>query len=160
VPGKTETSITIRCAAVRAGAILPQRATPGSSGFDLHACLEEPRRLSPGEWALIPTGLVLEIPEGHEGVVRARSGLALRHGLGLLNGPGTIDSDYRGEVGVLLMNWGRESVEIRDGDRIAQLVIQALPDVALRWAEVRMETARGSGGFGHSGVGPLGKEDA
>ena len=90
------------------GAMLPARATAGASGFDLHACLEASLSIQPGRWVLVPTGLVMAIPEGYEGSVRARSGLALRHGIGVLNGPGTIDSDYRGEVGVLLINWGRE----------------------------------------------------
>ena len=147
--------LKVGCVRARPGAVLPRQATAGSSGFDLHACLESPITLAPGRWQLIPTGLVLEIPAGFEGTVRARSGLALRHGLGLLNGPGTIDSDYRGEVGVLLMNWGGEPVEIRPGDRIAQLVFQRVPRMTLQWTAAASETARGEGGFGHTGVEPL-----
>src|SRR5436190_10374025 len=102
---------------------LPSPASPGSSGFDLRAALPEPAMLGPGERLLVPTGLVLEIPAGWEGQVRPRSGLALRHGISLLNAPGTIDSDYRGEVGVILANLGQEPVTIARGDRIAQLVL-------------------------------------
>jgi dUTP pyrophosphatase len=142
---------TIKCTAVRPSASLPRRMTPGASGFDLMASLDAPVRLSPGSWALIPTGLVMEIPFGCEGAVRARSGLAFRHGIGVLNGPGTIDSDYRGEVGVLLMNWGREDFEVRGGDRIAQIVFQTVPSVAVSWATVDGSTQRGAGGFGHTG---------
>ncbi len=144
----------IVCSPVRPGAILPDRMTAGSSGFDLHACLEEPLRLEPGRWALVPTGLIMAIPPGMEGTVRARSGLALRHGLGLLNGPGTIDSDYRGEVGVLLMNWGPKAVDIQPGDRVAQIVFQTVPPVEVLWAEVDPDTGRGAGGFGHTGNEP------
>ena len=152
MPQEERIGLVVGCVRTRPGAELPRRATAGSSGFDLHACLDQPVTLEPGRWALIPTGLVLEIPPGFEGAVRARSGLALRHGLGLLNGPGTIDSDYRGEVGVLLMNWGTEAVRIQSGDRVAQLVIQPVPSVELQWTASASETTRGSGGFGHTGV--------
>jgi dUTP pyrophosphatase len=149
-------TLTIGCEAVRPGAILPARATEGASGFDLHACLEEPMTLEAGRWALVPTGLLLAIPPGHEGMVRARSGLALRHGIGILNGPGTIDSDYRGEVGVLLMNWGPEPYQLRPGDRIAQIVFARVPAARVEWCRVDTGTARGAGGFGHTGTAPLG----
>jgi dUTP pyrophosphatase len=141
----------IACQAVRGGACLPDRMTPGASGFDLHACLEEPLLCEPGRWVLIPTGLVMEIPPGTEGTIRARSGLALRHGLGILNAPGTIDSDYRGEVKVILMNWGPEPVEIQPNDRIAQIVFGLVPPVRVIWSEVNPATPRGAGGFGHTG---------
>jgi len=133
---------------------LPKVATPGSSGADLHAAIAEPLTLAPGVRALVPTGFALEIPRGFEAQVRPRSGLALRHGIVLPNSPGTIDSDFRGEVCVLLMNLGDEDFVVRRGDRIAQLVLcsVSLP----HFEEVRTElelgaTARGAGGFGHSG---------
>jgi dUTP pyrophosphatase len=151
-------SLRVACVRVRDGAQLPTRATAAASGFDLHACLTEPTTLAPGRWLLIPTGVVMAIPEGYEGTVRPRSGLALRHGLGLLNSPGTIDSDYRGEVQVLLMNWGSQDVTIHPGDRIAQIVFQSLPETDLFWADAVPETDRGGGGFGHTGVAPLNQE--
>lgn len=142
----------IRCRACRPGAILPRRMTEGASGFDLAACLEQPHILRPGERAAIPTGLIMAIPRGMEGVVRPRSGLALRAGVTLLNAPGTIDSDYRGEVCVILVNLGSEPLTIAHGDRIAQLVIQELPPVEVAWGEVEDDTVRGAGGFGHTGL--------
>lgn len=105
---------------------------------------------------MVPTGIALAIPEGYEAQVRPRSGLAARHGVGLLNGPGTIDSDYRGEVRVILMNWGREQFSISHGDRIAQLVFARVEPVRLKWAEKLEETERGAGGFGHTGVNSTG----
>jgi dUTP pyrophosphatase len=123
----------------------------GASGFDLCACLDAAVVLPPGARSLIPTGLALEIPTGMEAQVRPRSGLAIRHGLGLVNAPGTIDSDYRGELRVIVINWGEESVTIRHGDRIAQLVFGRVEPVRLRWAPKLSATKRGSGGFGHTG---------
>ena len=127
---------------------LPSPASPGSSGCDLRAAVEADLVLPPGERALVPTGLKLEIPPGCEGQVRPRSGLALRHGVGVLNAPGTIDSDYRGEVGVILVNLGREPFVVRRGDRIAQLVFAHVE--AIEWEEVEAaeslaESARGAG---------------
>lgn len=145
--------VTVCCRAIKEGARLPRRMTSGSSGWDLHACLEGPLTLGTHEWAAVPTGLVLAIPAGLEGVVRPRSGLARRHGIGLLNSPGTIDSDYRGEVQVILMNWGPEPFELRHGDRIAQIVFQRVTPVAVRWGVVDDRTERGGGGFGHTGLG-------
>ena len=142
----------VRCQALRPGARLPVQMAPGAAGWDLHACLEEPVVLGPGERTVVPTGLVLAIPEGYEGSVRARSGLAFRHGIGVLNGPGTIDSDYRGEVGVLLVNLGREPFTVQDGDRVAQIVFQAVPAGRVEWGDVTADTDRGSGGFGHTGT--------
>jgi len=144
--------IRVGCRAVRPGASLPVRMTAGASGFDLHACLEAPLAIEPGSRVLVPTGLILEIPGGFEGVVRPRSGLALRHGIGLLNSPGTIDSDYRGEVGVILVNWGTGSFEVKPGDRIAQLVFQATVRAEVSWDEVDLATSRGAGGFGSTGL--------
>ncbi len=144
----------VQCRRLRAAAKLPERMTSGASGFDLHACVEAPITIEPGGRALVPTGLSVAIPPGFEGCVRARSGLALRHGVGLANGMGTIDSDYRGEVGVILVNWGEERFRVASGDRIAQLVIQQLPLVRMVWAEELTGTERGAGGFGHTGTAP------
>ena len=131
---------------------LPSAASPGSSGFDLRAALTEDLLIRPGERALVPTGLVLEIPPGCEGQVRPRSGLALRHGIGILNAPGTIDSDYRGEVAVILINLGEAPYAVRRGDRIAQLVFARVE--AVEWEETPDLAAsnRGAGGFGSTGV--------
>jgi dUTP pyrophosphatase len=130
----------------------------GASGFDLCACLDKPVVLQPGGRSLVPTGLALEIHPGMEAQVRPRSGLAVRQGVGLVNAPGTIDSDYRGEVCVILINWGEEPVTIRSGDRIAQLVFARVEPVRLRWTPQINDTARGVGGFGHTGVrAPRGK---
>jgi len=130
----------------------PERATTGASGFDLAACLDQPLVLEPGRIALVPTGLALAVPRGMEGQVRARSGLALRHGIAVLNGPGTIDSDYRGPLGVILANLGSETFRIKDGDRIAQIVFARVPVVELREEPELGETDRGEGGFGHTGI--------
>ncbi len=129
----------------------PTRASGGSSGYDLRAAVGEEVILAPGARALVPTGLFLEIPLGWEGQVRPRSGLALMHGIGVLNAPGTIDSDYRGEVGVILINLGTEPFAIRRGDRIAQLVFARVE--AIEWQEVESLdlSDRGAGGFGSTG---------
>ena len=130
---------------------LPTRETPGAAGYDLRAAVEADVALAPGARALIPTGLSIELPEGTEAQVRPRSGLALEFGIVLPNAPGTIDSDYRGEVKVILWNTGEKAFTIRRGDRIAQLVIS--PVVRAAWEEVTTleTTRRGSGGFGHTG---------
>ncbi|MCS7082543.1 MAG: dUTP diphosphatase [Bacteroidetes bacterium] len=130
---------------------LPEYATEGAAGLDLRAAIEEPIRLEPGQRALVPTGIALALPSGFEAQVRPRSGLALRHGVTVLNAPGTIDSDYRGEVQVILINLGQEPFTIQPGERIAQLVIARYARV--RWAVVSEleESARGAGGFGHTG---------
>jgi dUTP pyrophosphatase len=133
------------------GLAKPERATGGSAGFDLRAACDGPVSVAAGERAKIPTGLVLEITGGFEAQVRPRSGLAWKQGLTVVNAPGTIDSDYRGEVCVLLINLGREAVTIERGDRVAQLVVQALPQVRFEEAHSLDETERGAGGFGHSG---------
>ncbi len=137
------------------GLPLPASASPGSAGLDLRAAIAEGEEivLHPGARALIPTGLVLEIPPGWEGQVRPRSGLALRHGIGLLNSPGTIDSDYRGEVGVILINLGESPFPIRRGDRIAQLVFARIEPVEWEESETLAETGRGDAGFGSTGTG-------
>ena len=130
---------------------LPTQATAGSAGYDLHAALEFEARLRPGERALIPTGVSIAVPEGYEAQIRPRSGLALEHGIVLPNSPGTIDSDYRGELKVILCNTGEKAFTVRRGDRIAQLVIS--PVLRAEWEEVPSleATPRGAGGFGHSG---------
>ncbi|MBN1433634.1 dUTP diphosphatase [Candidatus Fermentibacterales bacterium] len=137
------------------GLPLPLRATPGSSGVDLHAAVGEHLDLEPGARASVPTGLRVCIPEGYEWQVRPRSGLALHHGLCVLNSPGTIDSDYRGEICVIVANLGSETVRISRGMRIAQAVLARVPC----WSYVVEEdglpgSERGEGGFGHSGTGP------
>jgi dUTP diphosphatase len=131
---------------------LPSRASPGSAGFDLRAATAEEVVLRPGERLLVPTGVVLEIPPGWEGQVRPRSGLALRHGVGVANAPGTIDSDYRGEVAVILVNLGESPFRLRRGDRIAQLVICRVETVEWEEAETLDESGRGGGGFGSTGM--------
>lgn len=130
---------------------LPSYATAGAAGMDLRCALAEEATLAPGERRLIPTGLALALPTGFEGQVRPRSGLANRHGLTVLNAPGTVDSDYRGEVCVLLVNLGEMPVTIARGDRIAQLVIAACIRGELHPVASLEETGRGGGGFGHTG---------
>lgn len=134
------------------GLPLPEQASPGSAGLDLRAAVAEDHVLSPGERMLVPTGLVLELPQGWEGQVRPRSGLAIRHGISLLNSPGTIDSDYRGEVMVVLANLGGEPFTIRRGDRIAQLLVASVSRVRVLEATEVSSTDRGSGGFGSTGT--------
>jgi dUTP pyrophosphatase len=131
---------------------LPHYMTEGSSGMDLFASLENDVTLQPGERRLIPTAISVAIPEGFEGQVRARSGLALRNGIGLVNAPGTIDADYRGEIGVLLINFGKEPVTLHHGDRIAQLVISRVFRAVWEEAEELPPSSRQAGGFGHTGI--------
>ena len=128
---------------------LPGYQTDGAAGLDLRA--DEACTLAPGERRLVPTGIAVELPPGHEGQVRPRSGLAARHGIGMVNAPGTIDHDYRGEVGVLLVNLGGEPFQVRRGDRIAQLVVAPVVRVEVRLVEALSETGRGDGGFGSTG---------
>ena len=131
---------------------IPKYATEGASGMDLCAYLDKPVVMRPMQRALIPTGLFLEIPAGYEGQIRARSGLAIKKGIGLINGVGTIDSDYRGEVKVPLINFGDEDFTVSDGDRIAQLIIASYEKVEIVVTDEISDTARGSGGFGHTGI--------
>ncbi len=133
------------------GLDLPAYATEHAAGFDLRAAVEESVVLEPLERALIPTGFVFEIPEGYEGQIRPRSGLAFRKGITLLNSPGTVDADYRGEVKVLLINLGQEPVTIERGERIAQMIITPVVRVELVEVETVSTTARGEGGFGSTG---------
>lgn len=130
---------------------LPAYATPGSAGMDLRANLEEPVTLAPLERKLIPTGLFIELPNGYEAQVRPRSGLAIKQGITCLNSPGTIDSDYRGEIKVILINLSNEIQQLQPGDRIAQMVICRVEQASLQLKEILEETSRGTGGFGHTG---------
>ena len=131
---------------------LPRYATPLSAGVDLCANLDAPVTLAPLERRLVPTGLYIALPAGYEPQVRPRSGLALKHGITLLNSPGTIDADYRGELGVILANLSDQPFTVADGDRIAQLVIARHETVTWEPVEALGDTERGEGGFGHSGV--------
>lgn len=154
MPSSEPAVVQLRVRRVRVGAArlpLPEYQTGVAAGMDLLADLAEALRLAPGERAAVPTGIAIEIPAGFEGQVRPRSGLALRHGVTLLNSPGTIDADYRGEIQVLLINLGSAVVEIQPGERIAQLLVA--PVARAEWVEVQTlgATDRGAGGFGHTG---------
>jgi dUTP pyrophosphatase len=142
-------AITSRCPDLEP----PSRATIHASGLDLRAAVEGDLLLDPGERALVPTGIAIAIPPGYEGQVRARSGLAARHGIAVVNGPGTIDADYRGEIQVILVNLGGEPFTIQRGDRIAQLVIAPVLLCDLEVVDSLDETGRGAGGFGSTGQG-------
>ena len=131
---------------------LPGYTSEGASGMDIRACVEAPVTLEPGRIKLIPTGLALSIPSGYEVQIRPRSGLALKHGIGMVNSPGTIDSDYRGEIGIILINWGEAPFVVRMGDRIAQMVLSKVYRADLQIVTELDATKRGKGGFGHSGV--------
>ena len=134
------------------GAILPEYKTDGASGCDVHAFVKEPVELLPGDIKLIPTGLACAIPEGFEIQVRPRSGLAAKNGITCLNTPGTIDSDYRGEIKVILINLGKEAFIVKNGDRIAQFVVAPVVRSIFKTVKSLDETLRGSGGFGSTGV--------
>lgn len=131
---------------------LPAYATELSAGMDIRANIDAPILLEPMRRCLIPTGLYIALPEGYEAQVRPRSGLALRRGITVLNSPGTIDADYRGEIGVILVNLSEDNFVINDGERIAQLVVARHEHVELEQVDILDETARGEGGFGHSGL--------
>ena len=130
---------------------LPAYMTEQSSGMDLYAFVEGEITLQPGERKLIPTGISMAIPEGFEGQVRPRSGLAIRHGIGVVNAPGTIDADYRGEIAILLINYGQEAFTVRNGDRIAQMIICRVARATWEEVDVLPSTTRQEGGFGHTG---------
>ena len=134
------------------GLPVPHYQTEHSAGVDLSAALDEDMVIGPGRWKLVPTGIAVAIPEGFEGQVRPRSGLALKHGIGMLNSPGTIDADYRGEIGVILFNFSDTPFAVHRGDRIAQMVIAKLERARFEQVETLSSTARGAGGFGHTGV--------
>lgn len=131
---------------------LPKYATTGSAGMDIRANIEQPIVLKPLERCLVPTGLHIALPEGYEAQIRSRSGLALKKGLTVLNSPGTIDVDFRGEIGVILINLSSEDFTINDGERIAQMVIAHYEQAEWEPVETLDDTERGTGGFGHSGV--------
>ena len=137
---------------LRDGALLPEYQTSGSAGADLHAYLVEPITLKPMERTLIPTGLFVELPEGYELQVRPRSGLALKYGVTVLNTPGTVDSDYRGELCVLLVNLGSEPFTVQNGDRIAQAVVAQTVQVRFVQTDALSKTGRGSNGYGSTGI--------
>lgn len=141
-------NVKIKCA----GGALPTYETEGSAGMDLRAKLDEPVVLKPGQRKLIGTGVSIELPVGYEAQIRGRSGLAAKKGIGLVNGIGTIDSDYRGEIGVILINWGEEDFIINNNDRIAQMVIAKYERVEWEPVTCLTETKRGDGGFGHTGI--------
>ena len=130
---------------------LPQYATPYSAGMDLRANIDEPLLLKPLQRVLVPTGLYIQLPKGHEAQIRPRSGLAIKHGITVLNSPGTIDADYRGEIRVILVNLSDEEFVINDGERICQMIIAKHEHIDWQQVESLDETERGSGGFGHTG---------
>jgi dUTP pyrophosphatase len=147
--------MTARLGIKRVGPVdvpLPSYQTAGAAGLDVCAALSEPVTLAPGQHRLFPTGICLEIQNGYEGQVRPRSGLALRHGITVLNSPGTIDADYRGELGVVLINHGPQPVEIKPLDRIAQLVIAPVVQVQIEVVDILSDTDRAAGGYGSTGV--------
>lgn len=131
---------------------LPAYATSQSAGMDLRANIDHPIVLQPMERCLVPTGLYIALPEGYEAQVRPRSGLAYKHGITVLNAPGTIDADYRGEIGVLLINLSSEAFTINDGERVAQMVIARYEQASFELVDTLDETERGKGGYGHTGV--------
>ncbi|MBN4060283.1 dUTP diphosphatase [Planctomycetaceae bacterium AH-315-I19] len=148
-----ETTVaTLRVQTLRAGAVVPEYKTDGAAGMDLSALLDAPMTIAPGAIAKVPTGIAMAIPHGYEGQVRPRSGLAFKHGITVINSPGTIDSDYRGELIVGLINLGSEPFTIESGMRIAQLVIAPVTRMAIERSEELDGTNRGTGGFGSTGV--------
>ncbi len=131
---------------------LPAYESEGSSGMDIRAHVKEPVLVKPGKIKFIPTGVAISVPAGYEAQIRPRSGLALHHGIGMVNSPGTIDSDYRGEIGIILINWADEPFLVKRGDRIAQMIISRIYRADLEIVDDLDETSRGSGGFGHTGI--------
>ncbi len=144
--------ISIKFKKTNEHATVPQYKTDGASGLDLHSCLSNDIIIEPGDFKMIPTGISMEIPVGYEGQVRARSGLACKYGISVLNSPGTIDSDYRGEICVILINMGKDSYKIRHGDRIAQLVFAPVASAVMIESTELIGTKRNTGGFGHTGI--------
>jgi dUTP pyrophosphatase len=155
-PTQTERTMNVEIAVLRVGphaSAVPAYQSEGAAGMDLPAALAESVTIAPGKRALIPTGWSIAIPRGFEGQVRPRSGLAMKHGITVLNTPGTIDADYRGEIKVVLANFGEHDFVVRHGDRIAQLVISPVAKAVLRVVTELDVTARGDGGYGSTGVG-------
>ena len=133
------------------GKFIPKYQSKQAAGCDLYADIDDPVVLEPGKYNIVPTGVRIELPQGYEAQVRPRSGMAMRHGIGILNAPGTIDADYRGEIKVILFNFGQESFRIESGDRIAQLVFNRVVQAQFILVDKLKETKRGNGGFGHTG---------
>lgn len=144
--------IAIKRTAAGQGLPLPQYMTEGSAGLDLFAAVEKSETLQPGEIKLIPTGLSMALPQGYEAQIRPRSGLALRHGITMVNTPGTVDADYRGEIGLIMINLGQEPFLINRGDRVAQMVINKVARAEFAEVEDLEQTSRSSGGFGSTGA--------
>lgn len=144
-------TINIKCVASK-GAVIPEYKTAGAAGADLCALLNEPLTIPAGKFAMVPTGLFFEIPEGYEVQVRPRSGLAAKNGVTVLNTPGTIDSDYRGEIKVILINLGEADFTINSGDRIAQMIVAPVTQATFSITDSLSETERGAGGFGSTGI--------
>lgn len=144
--------IKVKCLHSHHDLPLPSYASEGSSGCDLRASMDSPITLNPGEIQLVPTGIAISVPAGYEAQIRPRSGIALKHGVGMVNSPGTIDADYRGEIGIILINWGKNPFVIHNGDRIAQMVIARVFHAEIHEEAELDETERGTGGFGHSGI--------
>lgn len=140
--------MNIQIKKLKENAILPEYQTAQAAGMDLHACLDEPVMLAPMERRMIPTGLAIALPDGYEGQIRARSGLSIKHGITMVNGIGTVDADYRGEIGVLVINLGQEAFEITPDMRIAQMVIAKYEAAIWQERDNLDETVRGMGGFG------------
>ncbi len=144
-------SVNVRFRRLREGAVVPRYMTAGAAGMDLSSAAETPLTIAAGARAGVPTGLAIALPVGFEAQVRPRSGLASKHGVTVVNAPGTIDADYRGEIVVLLVNLGGEAYTIAPGDRVAQLVVAPVVQAVLEEVDTLDETARGAGGFGHTG---------
>ncbi len=144
--------IRVELKTLTSSARLPQRMTTHAAGYDLYTSAETPIALEPGKVKLVPTGISIGIPEGYEAQIRPRSGLALKHGIGILNAPGTIDSDYRGEVGIIMYNFGDKTYTVEPGSRIAQMIISRCEAVEFVVVEELSETERGTGGFGHTQI--------
>jgi dUTP pyrophosphatase len=133
---------------------LPRYMSDHAAGMDMYAAVENETVIPPGEWKLIPTGTSIALPEGYEAQVRPRSGLALKQGVSVLNTPGTVDADYRGEVGVILMNHSKQDLRIKRGDRIAQMIVNKIERIVFEEVSDLPESVRGAGGFGHTGLAP------
>ncbi len=144
--------LKVKIVRLNQNAAVPAYATRHAAGMDISACLDEPLTVAPFTTALVPTGFAIELPDGYEAQLRPRSGLALRHLISLPNTPATIDADYRGEVKVILINYGKEPFTVNHGDRIAQMVVARVDHVVFEEVEGLSETMRGAGGFGHTGV--------
>ena len=144
--------VKVKIVRINQKAILPRYATAHSAGMDLAACLDTPIEIDPFTTALIPTGLGIELPQGYEAQLRPRSGLALKYLISLPNAPATIDADYRGEIKVILVNYGKKPFVVRHGDRVAQMVVASYEHVQMEEVSALSRTERGGGGFGHTGL--------